>query len=217
VLPARCGRDPDAAAELARELAVDARQAALEARMLMADLRPGAAPAQSLAEALRVRAKTFAERSGVPVELVDSARAEHGCVSQQDTHELLRIVGEAMTNAVTHGGASRLEVAVRHDVDRALVVSVTDDGGGLGGPIDLERLKAAGHFGLAGMHERARAMGATLRIEARAQGTSVTVRLAPPSGDEASMVPVARRFARRWPVRRRRGVPELQAATKEPT
>ena len=39
VLPARCTRDPSAAAQLASELATDARQAALEARMLMADLR----------------------------------------------------------------------------------------------------------------------------------------------------------------------------------
>ena len=43
VLPARCRRDPAAAAELAQLLAADARQAALEARMLMSDLRPEAA------------------------------------------------------------------------------------------------------------------------------------------------------------------------------
>lgn len=215
VLPARCTRDPSAAAELASALAVDARQAALEARMLMADLRPGVAPAQSLAEALRGRAATFAERSGVPVEMVDQSRAGTRTISQQETHELLRIVGEAMTNAVTHGHATHLEVALRQDRDGALLISVTDDGGGMG-PIDLEALAAAGHFGLAGMHERARTIGATLHIERRDGGTSVSVRLpAAPGSEHDGEEPAARRGARRWPARRRHGALEPNTVPKE--
>ena len=153
VLPARCTRDPGAAAELASALAVDARQAALEARMLMADLRPGVAPAQSLAEALRARAATFAERSGVPVEMVDQSRAGARTISQQETHELLRIVGEAMTNAVTHGHATHLEVALRQDRDGALLISVTDDGGGM----RADRPRGAGGGGALRPRRHARA------------------------------------------------------------
>jgi hypothetical protein len=67
------------------------------------------------------------------------------------------------------------------------------------------------------MHERARAIGATLRIEGRGPGTAVTVRLADRGGEENGALPASRRFVRRWPVLRRRGTPELQAATKEPT
>jgi signal transduction histidine kinase len=215
VLPARCTRDPDAAADLARALAADARQAALEARMLMADLRPGAAAAQTLSEALRSRAATFAERSGVPVELVDASRAADRSFSQHEAHELLRIVGEAMTNAVTHGHASRVEVALRDDDDGALTVSVIDDGEGLEGPVDIEALKAAGHFGLAGMHERARAIDATLQIKPHDGGTAVSVRVPARAGDEDDAESAPRRFGRPWRMSRRRGSVPTQTATKE--
>jgi signal transduction histidine kinase len=211
VLPSRCTRDPDGAAELARSLAADARQAALEARMLMADLRPGSPAAQTLSDALRARAATFAERSGVPVELVDSSQAGDRSFSQQEAHELLRIVGEAMTNAVTHGHASHVEVALSDDDDGALTVSVIDDGQGLAGPVDLDALKAAGHFGLAGMHERARAIDATLQIEPHDGGTAVSVRLPVPAADESA----PRRLGRRWPVGRRRAALQAHTATKE--
>jgi signal transduction histidine kinase len=215
VLPSRCRRDPDAAAALARELAADARRAALEARMLMTDLRPGAAPVESLAEALRARVSTFAERSGIPIELIDDSPAGDGPVSPQAAHELLRIVGEAMTNAVTHGDASRLEVALRPDHDGGLVVSVSDDGGGLRDPVDLEALKAAGHFGLAGMEERARTIGATLLIESRDGGTAVSVRLSAPGAESDDTAPAPDRLGRRWSVRRRSRALEPHAATKE--
>lgn len=217
VLPPRCLRDPGAASELARQLALDARQAALEARMLMADLRPGAGSTQSLAEVLQVRARTFAERSGVQVELIDQSGGAGGRLSEHDTHELLRIVGEAMTNAVTHGRSPRLELVLGHDAAGALEVSVRDEGHGLSGPIDLERLKAEGHFGLAGMDERARAMGAALRIEAREAGTAVTVRFPQPSTDEAEALAAPRRAQLRWPPRLRRGTRSRPAITREPT
>ncbi len=212
VLPARCTRDPSAAAELASELATDARQAALEARMLMADLRPDAAPAQSLTDALRGRVRTFAERSGVEVELIDQCPAGDAELSQQDTHELLRIVGEAMTNAVTHGNAQRIEVALRPDPDGALVLSVTDNGGGLPAAVDLERLKASGHFGLAGMHERAQGIGAVMGVERRDRGSAVIVRLPRATSDADDAGPARRRLGARWP-RRRRDAVEQQATT----
>jgi signal transduction histidine kinase len=199
---------------MATELASDAHQAALEARMLMAGLRPGAAPAESLAEALRAWVRTFAERSGAHVELIDSAGDVDGRLSQHDTHELLRIVGEAMTNAVTHGHATRLEVALRRGPDGALIVSVTDDGRGFSDPIDLEQLKAAGHFGLAGMHERARLIGATLLVESRESGAIVSVRLSPPAEQDGAGDP-PRRLGRRWSVRRRSGALEPRTAAKE--
>jgi signal transduction histidine kinase len=183
--------------------------------MLMADLRPGAAAAQTLSEALRARAATFSERSGVPVELIDSSRAGDRSVSQQEAHELLRIVGEAMTNAVTHGHASRVKVALRDDDDGALMVSVIDDGEGLAGPVDLEALKAAGHFGLAGMHERARAIDGTLLIEQSDGGTAVSVRLPVSAAERSGEAGAPRRLGRRWSVRRRRGALEPHTATKE--
>jgi signal transduction histidine kinase len=66
-----------------------------------------------------------------------------------------RIVQEALTNAVRHGG--RRDVGIRigvRAVDGALRVTVTDDGTGTGG--------GPPGFGLVGMRERARSVGGTL-------------------------------------------------------
>ncbi|WP_327407273.1 histidine kinase [Streptomyces sp. NBC_01288] len=66
-----------------------------------------------------------------------------------------RIVQEALTNAVRHGGRADLTVRVGvHERDGALRVDVTDDGAGSG--------SAPPGFGLVGMRERVRSVGGTL-------------------------------------------------------
>jgi signal transduction histidine kinase len=73
-----------------------------------------------------------------------------------------RIVQEALTNTLRHADARAAEVRLRY-APEALRVEVRDDG----------RARApagAGGSGLAGMHERARACGGTLRAEARPEG-----------------------------------------------
>ncbi|WP_306943656.1 sensor histidine kinase [Streptomyces phaeochromogenes] len=100
-----------------------------------------------------------------------------------------RIVQEALTNAVRHGGREDLTVRVGlWTADGALRVSVTDDGtgggadaGGAAGPSD-----GAPGFGLVGMRERARSVGGTLDAgPGPAEGFEVTAILPLPRGDEA--------------------------------
>ena len=179
VLPARCERDPRAAAELARSLAEDARRAAVEARALMSDLRP-AASELPLAQAVRERAEGFAERAGIQVEV--SCEAD-GIVnlSTAGAHELLRILGEALANAVRHGGATRVLVSLGLEPD-GMVLRVADDGRGLADAVDFDRLKAAGHYGLAGMDERARSIGGTLELASGADGGTVVTARVPIDG-----------------------------------
>jgi signal transduction histidine kinase len=82
-----------------------------------------------------------------------------------------RIVQEALTNAVRHGGRDDLTVRVGlRAAERTLRVTVTDDGTGHGVSSTLR--DGAGHgqqavggapgFGLVGMRERARSVGGTL-------------------------------------------------------
>lgn len=186
VLPARCERDPSAAATLARQLGDDARQAALEARALMSDLRPGPEAGLPLFEAIRKRAASFQERSGVAVR-VDCASPDHDPeLRPQACHELIRIMGEALINATRHGRAANVSIALRQEA-RSLRLSVADDGCGLSEAVDFEALKSAGHFGLVGMRERARAVGGELVVSGDSNaGTTVSV-LMPIGGDgEAS-------------------------------
>ncbi|MFG2373494.1 sensor histidine kinase [Streptomyces sp. NPDC048504] len=66
-----------------------------------------------------------------------------------------RIVQEALTNAVRHGGRAGLTVRVGvYERDGALCVDVTDDGAGTG--------DGTPGFGLVGMRERVRSVGGTL-------------------------------------------------------
>ncbi|CAM5707092.1 histidine kinase OS=Streptomyces glaucescens OX=1907 GN=SGLAU_11500 PE=4 SV=1 [Streptomyces glaucescens] len=66
-----------------------------------------------------------------------------------------RIVQEALTNAVRHGGRADLTVGVQvYDDQHALHVRVSDDGAGAG--------TGSPGFGLVGMRERARSVGGTL-------------------------------------------------------
>jgi signal transduction histidine kinase len=176
VLPTRCERDPAGAASLARQLVGDAQQAALEARALMTDLRP--AEDLSLAEAVRRRADSLAGRLGIDVAVSCDVSGE---IPTADQHELLRILGEAVINAARHGAAKRVVVALEAS-GAGLRMSVTDDGCGLPGPVDLERLKAGGHFGLAGMQERAANMGGTLSVDAAQDGGTSVVVCVPAAG-----------------------------------
>ncbi|TQM11977.1 sensor histidine kinase [Pseudonocardia kunmingensis] len=73
-----------------------------------------------------------------------------------------RIVQEAVTNAVRHSGASHVHVAARTD-GTALALSVTDDGGAVVSP-------GTGGHGIAGMTERARALGGQLTAGTRETG-----------------------------------------------
>ncbi|NEA99114.1 sensor histidine kinase [Streptomyces sp. SID13726] len=86
-----------------------------------------------------------------------------------------RIVQEALTNAVRHGGREDLTVRVGlWTADGALRVSVRDDGTGDGvGPSD-----GPSGFGLVGMRERARSVGGTLDAgPGPAEGFEVTATL----------------------------------------
>jgi signal transduction histidine kinase len=87
-----------------------------------------------------------------------------------------RIVQEAVTNAVRHSGAEHVHVVARTD-GTALALSVTDDGGAVASP-------GAGGHGIAGMTERARALGGELTAGARGEGgfsVQALLPLEPPS------------------------------------
>lgn len=124
---------------------------------------------EPLDAALARNANELAERHGGYADL----RLEPGIVVAATTREsLVRIVREAVTNAMRHGRARRVVVALSQD--RVLRLSIGDDGCGF----DVAGRAAypdAG-FGLLSMEERAAALGGSLAIRsAPGSGTAVEV------------------------------------------
>lgn len=95
---------------------------------------------------------------------------DDAAVSPEQRIHLFRIAQEAVTNALKHGKARRIDVALR--ARSGIELTVSDDGAGLPTAGLRER------FGLSGMRERARLIGAALAVGPRpGGGTAVTVRL----------------------------------------
>jgi signal transduction histidine kinase len=88
---------------------------------------------------------------------------------------LYRIVQQAGDNALEHAGPRRLTVTGRLE-PRGVTLTIEDDGRGFDPEhlLNLSALEAQGHFGLAGMQERAALIGARIQFDsAPARGTRI--------------------------------------------
>ncbi len=87
--------------------------------------------------------------------------------------QLLRIVQEALTNALRHAGASRLRLAARDEAGW-LVLEVEDNGRGFD---QGATAPTAGGRGLDNMRTRARQLGGALDVSSTRAGTCLTLRV----------------------------------------
>ncbi len=76
--------------------------------------------------------------------------------------EMYRIAIEAVRNAFRHANARRIEVEIHYD-KRQFRLRVRDDGKGID-PKVLRGHGREGHYGLTGMHERAKSVGGKLAV-----------------------------------------------------
>jgi signal transduction histidine kinase len=160
-LSRRIERDPEGAAEEARRLADDARQATRQAREIIVGLRADAGEALPLTSALAMHARRWAEDEGLELDL---AIEEVGELHPQTGRELEWILGEALANIKRHARATRVGVRLRRLGGRA-VLTISDDGAGFDVPDDLAELGGGRHFGVGGMRERALLAGGDLSVE----------------------------------------------------
>ena len=139
---------------------------------LTLDLRPPALDRLGLLPALAGFIKRFSDSTRVHVEFVHSA-IERRFPPDVET-AAFRIVQEALTNVARHAAASRASVRVQASAE-TLSVEIEDGGAGF----DPARASAEERTaGLAGMQERAAALGGTLRIDsAPEEGTRILAEL----------------------------------------
>jgi signal transduction histidine kinase len=164
-------RDPDAADEALATIEETGRTVLREMRRLLDVLRTEPDPADPLAptpglSGLEGLVEQVRE-AGLPVTLATSGTVDgdgHG-MEPGVALTVYRIVQEALTNVLKHGGA-RATAEVRLDVgSQWLVLEVFDTGSGPAG----DTTHTVGH-GLAGMRERVALYGGTLRTGARPGG-----------------------------------------------
>lgn len=149
------------------------RQSRALARNAIRELRTEAVPArlEGLVDGLRRIAAGWNHSGALRIALAIEGEARP--LPPGVEHHLLGIGTEAITNAVKHGRAETIRVAVEFRAAE-VVLRVEDDGAGFDPAQEWQH--TSGCFGLLGMRERAREVRGELRIDSHpGQGTVVLV------------------------------------------
>jgi len=151
----------------------DATEAIVDARNAVQGLRASSDPKTTLVDAIAALAKeleTEDARSSRP-QFTMHVEGTPGVLQPLVRDDVYRIAREALHNAFRHADATQVEADVRYD-RRQFRLRIRDDGKGIeGGMLKAGR---SGHFGLAGMRERAELLGGTLTLwSERGSGTEV--------------------------------------------
>jgi NarL family two-component system sensor histidine kinase YdfH len=161
---------PERAQAIATQAMERARTTLADARRAIDDLRAGASA--NLTERVRDEVERFTAATGIPCEF--DLNPTSLPVPDSFQEHLFRAVAEGLTNVARHARASRAWVRVA-EVNRGLEIVVRDDGVGFE---STEVNGRAGHYGLIGLHERARLMGGSFEVMSKpGQGTTLTLRL----------------------------------------
>ena len=142
-------------------------------RNVMYDLRPQILKDYGLVRALRWYGERFSKRTGLEVVVV--GHEDIGRFAPELEITLFRIFQEAMTNVAKHADAKKVRIVAERDGE-SIRVSVADDGQGF----DEEKIRRlyGTTYGLLGMRERAKAIGARVQIESSpGKGTTVIVEI----------------------------------------
>jgi signal transduction histidine kinase len=158
----------------------DAAQAITEARDAVQNLRSSTVVTNDLAKAVQILGEDLAahqtatngDAATFAVEVEGAPKDLHPILRD----EIYRITAEAVRNAFHHARARRIEVEIWYSA-QDVRVRVRDDGAGIE-PNVLGQEGREGHFGLAGMRERAEHIRGKLEVwSERGAGTEVELRL----------------------------------------
>jgi signal transduction histidine kinase len=168
------------------------QQAINEGRNAVQGLRSSTVIANDLARAFTTFGEELAAKqdSHNPVAFQVKVEGETRDLHPILRDEVYRIAFEALRNAFQHSGAERIEVGIHYD-DRQFWVCIRDNGKGID-PKVLDAGGREGHYGLPGMHERAKLAGGRLVFRSRVN-----------AGTEAEIIiPAARAYAKSRSPRR---------------
>jgi signal transduction histidine kinase/ligand-binding sensor domain-containing protein len=147
----------EAALDKASEAITEGRDAVKALRLSTVEKNDLAVAIRTLGEELAV---TTANQSSPTFEVAvqGTPRSLHPILRD----EVYRLAAEAMRNAFCHAQAQKIEVEIRYG-EREFGMQIRDDGRGID-PSVLSGDGREGHFGLHGMHERAKIVGGKLKV-----------------------------------------------------
>ncbi|CAI09370.1 Two-component system sensor kinase [Aromatoleum aromaticum EbN1] len=141
------------------------------ARQISDELRPRMLDTLGLVAAIRSELEAFGRRNEILVGfMMEGAEPE---LSAETATQCFRVFQEALTNVGRHAQAETVEVRVRNR-DGRFEMQVRDDGKGIDRPSMRE-----GSIGMLSMAERARSIGGSLYVHARAGGGTVVLLAVP--------------------------------------
>ncbi|HET9448074.1 MAG TPA: two-component regulator propeller domain-containing protein [Steroidobacteraceae bacterium] len=162
-----------------------------EGRAHVYDLRQSANVTNDLPQALTAVGDEFAQTTDTKFRVIIEGAPRH--LHPVVREEAYRIGAEALANAFRHAAASNIDVHIEYG-RKGLTLRVLDDGRGY----DVDKLHdmvTQGHFGLAGLRERAHRIRAQLEVSSRiGAGSAVELRVpasiayANPSADRSHAV-----------------------------
>jgi signal transduction histidine kinase len=149
-----------------------------DARNAIWELRSQSAENQDLAAQLAKMADRVTAGTEVRTEV--RVNGAYRPLRERVEDELMRIAQEAVINAVRHAEAKRVEIQLKFSAT-GVVLSVQDNGRGFSGEPASAR---DGHYGIAGMRERAEQIGGTFTMNSQeGHGTQVRVEVAADEGE----------------------------------
>jgi len=150
-------------------------QAITEGRDTIQELRAESVAHHDLEYLMTATCQELASSQGADLDSTEFSVTVEGAgrtLSPVLQDEVYRIAREVLRNAFTHANARHVEVEIRYD-DRMFRLRIRDDGKGID-PKVLAQGRRPGHWGLSGVRERARLIGARLAIWSEAaKGTEV--------------------------------------------
>ena len=187
-LQERLGKDPQYEQRVARLSALIDQGIDLK-RRIIEELHPSLLDHLGLAPALKWYTDEACRASNLQHDV--RVNGDIGRLSPDLEIAIYRLVQESVSNACRHAKASRVDVSVERSAE-GLRLAVSDDGVGIA---DVDKARKQAH-GLAGMSQRARALGGTFELHST-KGGGTRVEVFVPLAKASEVSSSGRRAARR--------------------
>ncbi|HEV2248876.1 MAG TPA: GAF domain-containing sensor histidine kinase [Candidatus Limnocylindria bacterium] len=168
-------KDPAALSASLAKAAREARATLAEVRQYMSALRAKEGGDINLPSTVARLVDDVRRQTGLRVEMEEQGAERE--LEPPLERAVMRIVGESLRNVAQHAQANAAKLRLTYG-EREITVIVEDDGVGFDTEPTMATATDSGHFGLAGMRERAESIGGTLTVLSQpGRGSVITATL----------------------------------------